>query len=123
MLSHFQYQDERELEYEFNSQGIQSLPIPIIIKEPQLCWCSMSMTIFVDHNRTCSQVWSQLIDLLQERVGYLRSGTQKNRRGTKNLISFILDLIMNLDLQDFQDELEILTGCKIVTHEVIARGN
>ena len=92
-----------------------SIPIPSSWEQHVPIWCTLTLRLMLVGNHPCiATVWQKVIEYVQDRIGYIRTGSFTHGQD-KICISSKIDLFEQVDLMHMKYELQQLTGvvCKM----------
>lgn len=96
-----------------------SIPIPSSWEQHVPIWCTLKLSLILRGENLCiATVWQKVIAYVQDRIGYIRSGSFVH--GPDSIrISSKIDLFEQVDLMHMKYELQQLTGvvCKMDMEE------
>lgn len=118
--------NEIDEEYDFNtSQRLINSPAPapltrtlgIPIPGPRaekVPWCSLKVSFYLSKSKGFRvwNVWDKVIEFIQDKIGYIRSGTRKENRTTITISSHI-DLFQDIELNQLENQLQEQIGCRV----------
>ncbi len=125
----FPNNDEDEIggEYNFNncirngiSPLLRTMSIPIPTNYEKQAWCSVTMYLYLSKSKGLQiyDVWNKLINHVQDRIGYVRSGARKHSR-TSIIIITSMDIFGDVQLNELKASLEELTQCRVHIDHVV----
>ena len=113
-------------EYEFNSNRrlinspapapltrTLAIPIPGPVAE-KVPWCNLKVSFYLSKAKGFRvwNVWDKIIEFIQDKIGYIRSGSRKENRTTITISSYI-DLFKDIELSELEDQLQGELGCRV----------
>ncbi len=92
-----------------------AIPIPTSWEEHRPIWCSLKLNLCLRGvNQSISKVWQKVIEYVQDRIGYIRSGYFSQGQNEIRITGKI-DLFEQVDLMNMKYEIQQFTGvvCKM----------
>jgi hypothetical protein len=92
-----------------------AIPIPSSWEENTPIWCSLTLYLYLRNaDQSIARVWQKVIEYVQDRIGYIRSGYFSQGQNEIRITGKI-DLYEHIDLMNMKHEIQQHTGvvCKM----------